>query len=220
MIVKKYTDWEKVLLDTSAIVCLLRSLIDDKVPTCNFIKKLLEDLSTKKSSGKKNRTFYISAISIAEILSKTTSETKAEKIVKAIQSDNVIFYSFDTEIAEFIVKNYHAHLGREKLNDFARQLSWPEHDLSIARQWIEKDLMLIATAHFLGCDTIITIDKNTMLPLAEKVDYYCCIAEEANFQLSTNGNSIFNYNKPSIPKPKKASKRKTTSSSTVPPLPS
>lgn len=206
MISRKYTDWGKVFLDTTTVICLLRARLDNKVPRCNFVAKLIDDLTTKKSSSNKDRVFYISAITISELLNNATKSSNIESIVKALGSDNVVFRSYDDKIADFMVKNYHSHLGKDNLTDIAREFSWPENKLGIARQWLEKDLMIIASAAYEQCDTIITLDKNTMLPLAEKADYYCCVAEEGNFQLSQNGDTIFNYNKPTLQKKKKTTK--------------
>jgi hypothetical protein len=92
MIVKKYTDWQNIFLDTSVILSLFRSLRDNGDDACNFVNKLLGDLSTKQSSSKKERTFFISSITISEILEKSETEQKAAKIVKALNSENVTFY--------------------------------------------------------------------------------------------------------------------------------
>jgi hypothetical protein len=120
-----------------------------------------------------------------------------------LDSDNVIFYPYDNDIAEFVVRNYHQYLGTENQTTLARNLSWPEHHLNFGRQWIEKDLMLIGTANYLRCDTILTIDKNTMLPLAEKVDFFCATCYSENFEVSPNGKNIFNYNRSKLHKSKK-----------------
>lgn len=200
MIVRKYTDWQNVFLDTSIILSLFRSLRDDKDEVCNFVNKLLTDLSNKQNSSKKDRVFFISSITISELLEKSENEKKAAKIVKALNSNNVVFHPFDNDVAEFIVKNYHSLLGKEKQTLFAREISWPEHHLHIAREWINKDLMLIATAHFTQCDTILSIDKKTMHPIAEKVDYFCSLCYPENFQLSPNGKNIFNYDRPKTSK--------------------
>ncbi len=66
MRIRNYTDWENIFLDTSIILSLLRSLRDESNEVCNFINKLMNDLATKKSGNKRDRTFYISSISLSE----------------------------------------------------------------------------------------------------------------------------------------------------------
>lgn len=82
-------------------------------------------------------------------------------------------------------------LGTEKLKQIARDLSFPENDLLHGRQWIEKDTMILATADYLSCDVVLTTDKNTMLPMAEKLDIYCAVVEKENFNY--NDTYIFEY---------------------------
>lgn len=200
-------DWQNVFIDTSVILSLLRSLRDDKDDVCNFIGKLMNDLAVKNSSKHKKRTFYLSSITISELMERANDGEKAAKIVKALNSENVTFHPFDNSVAEFVVNKYHSLLTKPKQTPFARQISWPEHDLGIAREWITKDLMIIATAHYLDCDVILTIDKNTMHPIAEKVDYPCALCYPDNFEVSASGKNIFNYDKPKTAKKETAAKK-------------
>jgi hypothetical protein len=207
MTVRKFVDWHDIFLDTSIILAYFRSLRDDQDVVCNFVGKLIHQLVTQKSSANRERNFYISSITISEILEKSQNETKAAKIVRLLNSDHVNFHPFDNDVAEYMVKSYHKLLGTENLSRIAKELSWPEHELKAGRQWIEKDLMILATAQYLECDTILTIDKNTMIPLAEKVGYFAASCYPENFELSENGKTIFHYNRPKAKKVVKREKK-------------
>jgi hypothetical protein len=54
-----------------------------------------------------------------------------------------------------------------------------------------KDLMNLATADYLQCDTVLTLDERTFLPMAKKVGYSSCIAKEQRF--NANEKYIFDY---------------------------
>jgi hypothetical protein len=177
-----YPMWENVFLDTSILFAYMRAVRTDNTdPRSEFVKTLIDDLTSTKTTGKKTRNFYMSAITIAEMYNKSDNTKKAEKIVKHLDTKNMTFVGFDTDIAEFMTNNYHTVLAKDKLNAVAREFSWPEHDLVMAREWITKDLMIISSAHYLDCDTVLTLDVKTFKPLAEKVDYNCCLALQENF---------------------------------------
>jgi hypothetical protein len=105
--------------------------------------------------------------------------------------EGMTFMPFDTGIADFMTSNYHAVLGTEKQKQISKELGLPLIEMQLAREWITKDLMIIATADYLHCDTVLTLDERTFLPMAKKVDYFCCTAKEPKFNLDDT--YIFEY---------------------------
>ena len=187
----KYAEWENIFLDTSIIIRYLHGMRDGNNREAAFVKRLIDDLNATKTSKGKKRNFFISSITIGELYDKSGDTKRAENIVRALNTKGLTFISFDNDIAEFMTGKYHAILGTSVLKDIARQLSFPEHDLLHARQWIEKDVMIIASAEYSNCDIILTMDKKTMLPIANKADYFCGVAEIDNF--NCNESYIFEY---------------------------
>ena len=180
-----YLEWENILLDTSIIFAYMQAMRPGNTDTrCDFVKRLVDDLNTNKSTNKKRRKFYISAVSIAEMYNKSDDVKKTNKVVTALNIHDMTFVSFDTDIAEHMTSSYHAVLGKEKIKDLVKEISWPESDLNLAKEWISKDLMIIATADYLKCDVVLTLDEKTFEPVAKKVDCFCCVAKEENFNLS------------------------------------
>lgn len=143
-----YLDWEHILLDTSVLFSYMNAVRSQHDTKCNFVKRVIDDLVSKKATNNHERQFYISAISISEMLDKSTNQKKTVNIIKHLNSKNVTFSDFDTDIAEFMTSNYHQLLGT---------------------------------------------DKRTMLPLANKVDYFCAVLEEENFTQSVNEKYILTY---------------------------
>lgn len=187
-----YLQWEHIMLDTTILFSYIQATRESNTDIrCNFVKRLIDDLNTNKSSTDKKRSFYISAISIAEMYDKSTDIKKTEKIVTKLNIANMTFVPFDVDIAEFMTSNYHQVLGTEKQKQISRELDLPESEMELAREWITKDLMIIATADYLKCDAVITLDERTFLPMAHKVDYFCCVAKEHRFNLSKD--YIFDY---------------------------
>jgi hypothetical protein len=188
-----YLQWEHILLDTSVIFLYLQAMRDNNTDKrAVFVKRLIDDLNNNKSTNNINRHFYISAISISEMYDKSTDIKKTDKIISKMNITDMTFFPFDTDVAEFMTSNYHAVLGTDKQKAILRELSWDGNDLTLAREWITKDLMILATADYLKCDTVLTMDENTFLPLANKVDYFCCVTKEENF--NHNDTYIFEYN--------------------------
>ena len=176
MTVKPFKDWEHIFLDTTVIINLLLSLktgVTD--PVAIFTNKLISYLNNNNSGSGRKRQFYVSSVTISELLSKTPNG-KAVAIINAINSENVTFVAFDNDIAELLNNTYHALLGKAALNDFARQLSWPEHDLVLAREWIQRDTMILASSQYVQADVILTSDKRTMYKTAKQASIPCGLA--------------------------------------------
>lgn len=184
MIVKPFKDWENIFLDTSIVIHIILSArpgITDKQVL--FTKKLIEYLSKNKAASGKERRFYVSALTIAEIWSKSNDKMTKE-IVKAIDSENTTIVAFDNEIADLMTNSYNDILGSKKLNKFASELSFPSSDLLMAREWIQKDTMIIGSSQYLNCDILMTLDGKTMYRTAQRLKVPCVYAMEKYFDQS------------------------------------
>ncbi|TDO26557.1 hypothetical protein [Sediminibacterium goheungense] len=177
-----YLQWEHIFLDTSTIFAYMQGSRENNTDSdCAFVKRLIDDLNTNKSTGKQKRNFYISAVSIGEMYDKSTNIKKTESLVKKMNISTMTYVPYDTDVAEHMTSNYHKILGTTKQNSLARTLGFPEHDLVMAREWIIKDLMIIASADYFKCDTVLTIDEKSFLPLCKEVNYYGCLCKPSNF---------------------------------------
>ena len=75
-------DWEDIFLDTSIIINLLLAQRGTTDTTSLFVNKLISFLSkSKRKDGKKDRTFYFSAISLSEILSDESDKGRMSEIL-------------------------------------------------------------------------------------------------------------------------------------------
>lgn len=52
--------------------------------------------------------------------------------------------------------------------------------------------MILSSADYLKCDTVMTVDDRTFIPLCEKVDFFGCSCKTQNF--NSNETYIFEYN--------------------------
>jgi predicted nucleic acid-binding protein len=184
MTLKPFKDWEHVFLDTTVIVNLLLSLktgVTD--PIAIFTNKLISYLNSSNSGAAKKRHFYVSSVSVSELLRKSPNG-RAVEIINAINSENVTFVAFDNDIAELMINSYHPFLAKDTLNAFARQLSWPEHDLVLAREWIQRDMMILASSHYVQADAILTSDSRTMYRTAKELSVPCALSFPQYFQQS------------------------------------
>lgn len=187
-----YLDWKHIMLDTTIIFAYIQATRDEnKDDRCVFVKRLIDDLNTNNSNDGTKRSFYVSAISISEMYDKSSDKKKTEKIVSKLGVRSMTFMPFDTDVAEFMTSNYHSVLGTNKHKDIAKELKLPQHEGDYVREWITKDLMIIATGDYLKCDCILTLDERTMLPMSQKVDFFCCVALKKNF--NQNETYIFEY---------------------------
>lgn len=188
-----YLEWENIFLDTSIVFSYIQATRDNNTDSdCDFVKRVIDDLSSNPTTSGKKRKFYLSAISIAEMYDKSTDRKKTELIVSKMNISTMTYVAFDTDIAEHMTSTYHAVLGRIKQNNLAKKIGYPEYDMAIVREWITKDLMIIASADYLQCDVILTIDEKTLLPLCNEINYFCSVCDKPRF--NCNDKYIFEYN--------------------------
>jgi len=181
-----YLDWKEVFLDTSIIFAYQQATRSGNTDLrCEFVKRLIDDLVSRDIQ------LFMSAISISEMYNKSDSTPKTKKIIDHINSKNMTFMSFDTNIGEHMTCQYHKVLGKDKLSSLVEEISWPNSDLILAKEWITKDLMIIATADYIKSDVILTLDRKTMHPLAKKVEVFCAYTIKENF--NHNKTYIFEY---------------------------
>jgi ABC-type sulfate transport system substrate-binding protein len=96
-----YLQWEDVFLDTTIIFAYIQATRDNNADdVCRFVKRLIDDLNSNKSTSGAKRRFYISAISISEMYDRSSDQKKTEKIIKKMNIRTMTFVPFDTDIAE------------------------------------------------------------------------------------------------------------------------
>lgn len=190
-------NWRNILLDTSVIIKLFHALGNTKDDEANFVLDLMRYLATNKAelSESSQRLFHISAITISEIWAKSTNQTHTERIINALQSQNVVFVSYDEDIAQHINDKYHSILSNQKLNKFAKEISFG-NDLKMAREWILKDVMIIGTSDYMECDVLLTNDKNTLIPMADKLDVFSALCHPDYFEYNADRTEFSAYKNP------------------------
>jgi hypothetical protein len=197
----EYLAWERILLDSGVIMSLLRA----QASSCTnqddlFIARLLGDLlrpivqdPNTKGKKPKERTFCVSAVSISELLTRSPDQERTARLVAALRTSNVEFLPFDDNVAGFLIDTYHPMLSKEALNKFARQQGWPEHDLVNGREWVNRDLMILATAHYFNCDVVLTTDVRTFYPMAQLAGFFSALSYRECFEISDSDRYIFRY---------------------------
>lgn len=189
---KPINEWKKILLDTSIICSLFRSQhnVENDIDTFTF--KLIDYLSNSKTGDKSDRVYYISTITLSELLTREQDEAKIRKILKVLDSSNVEFRSFDTPTAMTFNILLGDKLHNPVLNKKAAELGWKTNEYMDAREWIIKDYMIAMTGVVKNVDAILTLDKTTFYPLCKDVDgANCILAYQQLFEYSDN--FILNY---------------------------
>ncbi len=172
---KPIKDWKTILIDTSIICALFRAQYEIEDAVTVFINKLIKYLSNSKSSDNSERIFYISTITLSELLTKEQDEKKVARILSVLDSTNVQFRSFDTPTAIAFNLALADKLHKSVLNAKAAELGWKTGDYMSAREWIIKDYMIAMTGAVKKVDVILTADKNTFYPLCADIDSCNCV---------------------------------------------
>lgn len=193
MIKKRMGDCEKVFLDTSIIINLLNAKESNK--KAFFVKNLINSLCENKTTSKKDRVFFISTITIGELVKFANKDKHAVIIdlMKLLNSSNLEIVPYTDDIAlnqNILFKDY---LTKSNLNKLIEKLKLFPHDYTLAREYITRDFMIITTAHHKNVDVILTSDKNSFSPITDLLNIYCKVAESPNFITSNNGNTVFDF---------------------------
>lgn len=193
MIKRKMADCIKVFLDTSILIDLLNK--NSKDERVLFVKTLIDSLNENKPSGKKDRTFFISTITIGEMVkfsSKKNDEVFTD-LLAALNCINLEIVPYTDEVAlnqNALFKDYLSKTNLNKLLDVLK--AFPENYTN-GREYISKDFMIIATAHYINSDVIITCDKKTFKPIADLINIPCYTAYKEHYQLSIDGKKVYEF---------------------------
>ncbi|WP_294288479.1 hypothetical protein [uncultured Chryseobacterium sp.] len=183
VIEKRISEWENILVDTSILCALFKAAEQNSVDEqFLFVKKLIDYLSKTKTGNLKDRRFFITSITVSELLSKENEQEKIEKIVRILDSHNVEFLDFDLGSAFLLNHDFHEILNRRKLNNFAAEMGFKSGDFMMAREWISKDMMIIQNGKYANVDVILTCDKNTFYPISKKSSVFTALAYEEYFK--------------------------------------
>jgi predicted nucleic acid-binding protein len=186
-------EWEKILLDTSIICHLFVAQNPETTDaTALFSKKLIQFLSATKTSNRKERLFYISTITLSELLVRENDAEKIKRILRVLNASNVQFISFDFEVSMQFNKDLYPYLGTEKLHQFAKEFGFKTNDFMMAREWITRDFMIIESAKVNNVQVSLTADKRTFYPLANQIDCFAALCFPKLFDHSEH--SILGYN--------------------------
>lgn len=193
MIKRKMAECTKVFLDTSILIDLFNTSVTNE--RTKFVRNLIDSLNNSSPIKGKTRTFYISSITIGEMV-KFASKSKDEVLVDLLtllQAQNLEVLPYTEYIALNQNVLFKKYATKTKLNEFLIKLKLFPHNYVLAREYISRDFMIISTAHQINADVIITSDKNTFLPIAQEINIFCVVAEKQNFQTSIGGDKIYEF---------------------------
>lgn len=188
---KKYQDWHSIFLDTCTIIDYMKATSGSNDKRLNFVKFVLDDLSS--SENKKRKRFVISAISISELILIQSNDELKEKIFSLFGASNVEVVSWNRSLA--LYSNYYCRdlLSKKALNELSNFTIPSVENKKLAREFLIKDYMLVASASYVKCDVILTSDINTFIPVATKLQFPAIGLVEENFKISPNGESIVGF---------------------------
>lgn len=172
---KPIEEWVHIFLDTCIIIDLFVPM--DRI---NQYPEALKEriIKTKKlfeffkASGT-SRTFYISAITVGELTKMASDVPNDEMLIELFSSGDVAFVDYTKDIALSINGKLNKYLPDTTINQYVKQKEKELNEQNVfqARQYIVDDLKIIASANYLPkIDVILTSDKNTFLPIAEKFE--------------------------------------------------
>lgn len=181
---KPIKEWKYVFLDTSVIIDFLQNpekhaKNPDVQNRIILTKKLINNLGVSSNGSK--CLFYISAISLSELIKSSRPENIAQEVALIFNTSDVVFMDFTKNIANFLQRSLENYLPDGQKHIFIRQL---EKELKVknmhnSRQWVSDDLKIVATASTVKkLDALLTADKNTMYPIAIKLEVPCLITDD------------------------------------------
>lgn len=193
MIKRKMAECTKVFLDTSILIDLFNT--SETNERTKFVRNLIDSLNNSLPVKGKSRTFYISSITIGEMVkfaSKSSDEVLVD-LLTLLQAQNLEVLPYTDDIALHQNVLFKKYATKTSLNEFVKKINLFPNNYVLAREYISRDFMIISTAHHINADVIITSDKNTFLPIAQELNIFCVVAEKQNFQTSIGGDKIYEF---------------------------
>lgn len=193
MIKRKMADCLRIFLDTSILIDMFNT--NSKDERVLFVKNLIDSLNENNTSSKKDRTFYVSAVTIGEMVKFSTKreDEVIHDIINALDAKNLEIVPYSVDIALTQNKLFKDYLSKKKLIKLLKELeAFPSNYLQ-GREHISRDFMIISSAFHINADVVFTCDKNTFLPIAELVNVFCVTAYPDNFIKSGGGDRVYGF---------------------------
>ena len=176
---KPIADWRHVFLDISIVIDYTSSpsKITKNAPhreRVEFVHQIMEIILFP--TDKKKLTLYLSAISIGELRKVQPDGNIFKQIVTLFNASDVVVVDYTKDVAVTLNKSLERYLPENNRFHFEKNLEKmlnSEH-FQNARQWIADDMKICACAKSLtNLDVVLTTDKKTFVPIAEKMGLPC-----------------------------------------------
>lgn len=186
---KPIKEWKYVFLDTSVIIDFLQNsekhAKNPKVQKrIELTQKLINNLGISNNGNR--CLFYVSAVSLSELIKSSRPENIAQEVALIFNTSDVVFMDFTKSIANFLQRSLENFLPDGQKHTFIKQLEkvLNEQNVSNARQWVSDDLKIAATASTVKkLDALLTADRNTFFPIAEKLEIPCLVTDDIPIDL-------------------------------------
>ena len=180
------TSWKRILIDTSVIIRVINHRKNKKEEN-KFANQIVEYLSNTEAqvTDKKTtqRSLFVSAISIAEIIDSAQAENgnKTKMIVEALNAKNLEIIDFDEDVAEIYNLQFIEKLGVDyQKNALSR---WGVDYTKVNREILTKDLMILGCGLYREVDAVLCMDKGMYK-----------IGRECGINMVYTDPKYFNYN--------------------------
>lgn len=186
------TNWGNILLDTTFVIRVINFAKNQKEDN-RLCYELMAYLSSNKyqvtASKSDERSFYISAITVAEILGRYEDTVEKSKVIaQSLNANNITIIDFDEDSANIFNTKFCEKLGKKHQDDILKR--WGENNSKDHRQAINNDLMILASGISNGIDTVICVDKG-MYRIAKELGFNVIYVKEKYFNRS--GNNFFTF---------------------------
>lgn len=186
------SNWGNILIDTSVIIRAINYVKNKKVENkfCyDLIKYLSETKFQKSESSTVERRFFVSSITIAEILENTTNDiSKSQKIIQLLNAKNLTILDFDEDVANIFNGTFCDNLGQKNQDNILKR--WGQHPTKDLRQSLNNDLMILASGLSQNIDVVLCFDKG-MYKIGKKCDLHLAYLNENYFHY--NETYFFEY---------------------------
>lgn len=193
MSLKRLSDCERIFLDTNFLIDLLNvKSTDVRVLT---VRKIRDFFSNPKLKAR----FYVSTISLSEICELSHSiysnDLLVDSITTFLNGSDIEIVPFSEDIALHQRELFHQFYNNKFANSFIQSCDPKTTNYVLAREWITKDMMILASASYKSAEVIFTGDEKTFLPMAQHIGAHCVITKDGNFTLSQNGDKIYDFSR-------------------------
>jgi len=180
-------EWKQIFVDTSFIINCLSNLPNEDNSNYNSVKRAKALLNYFEINPNQKVRWVTSSIVLSE-LTKLPDENLIEAVANIFNNADIEIVNFTNKEARFMVKEFTKFIDDNHIEKYIKDLQKSLGELGVfnPKNFISSDARIIACAKSKRCDVVLTSDRKTFYPIAQKVELPVMLTSDLPLDLHDN----------------------------------